>query len=86
MTPQGMESMSPQGLLGTDLMSGAAPAGRGWDQGQAGFGGPGMQPQGYTQMPGSAGGYGRGQAQPPAQQWGQPPNPGFGNGFGGYQG
>jgi nucleolysin TIA-1/TIAR len=43
--------------------------------------------QPYQQMPGSAGGYGRG-AQP-AQQWGQPNTGNFGqvnNGFGGYQG
>jgi nucleolysin TIA-1/TIAR len=44
--------------------------------------------QPYQQMPGSAGGYGRG-GQPAQQQWGQPQPGNFGqvnNGFGGYQG
>lgn len=43
--------------------------------------------QPYQQMPGSAGGYGRGGQ--PQGQWGQPNAGNFGqvnNGFGGYQG
>jgi nucleolysin TIA-1/TIAR len=87
MTPQGKHVLPILPIHRANLFLGPpAPAGRGWDQGQGGFAGPQMAPQGYQQMPGGAGGYGRGQAQPPAQQWAQPNNPGFGNGFGGYQG
>lgn len=66
--------MSPQG---------PNPAGRGWDQSGGNFG-PGMPAQGYGQVPGSAGGYGRGQSNP-ASQWAQPNAGNFNNGFGGYQ-
>lgn len=67
--------MSPQG---------PSPGGQPYPQNQAGFGGPGIA-QPYQQMPGSAGGYGRGGQ--PQQQWGQPTQGNFNqNGFGGYQG
>ncbi|KAF2269890.1 hypothetical protein CC78DRAFT_452513 [Lojkania enalia] len=67
--------MSPQG---------PSPGGQPFGQNQPGFGGPGI-PQPYQQMPGSAGGYGRGGQ--PQQQWGQPNQGNFNqNGFGGYQG
>ncbi|KAF2654632.1 hypothetical protein K491DRAFT_600430 [Lophiostoma macrostomum CBS 122681] len=65
--------------------AGPSPGGQPFGQNNAGFGGPGI-PQPYQQMPGSAGGYGRG-AQPQQQQWGQPTQGNFNqNGFGGYQG
>jgi len=68
--------MSPQG---------PSPGAQPFAQNQAGFGGPGMA-QPYQQMPGSAGGYGRG-GQPQQQQWGQPNQGNFPqNGFSGYQG
>jgi nucleolysin TIA-1/TIAR len=72
----------------TNTRAGPSPGGQPFGQQQTGFGGPGMaQPgmaQPYQQMPGSAGGYGRGQ---PQQQWGQPTQGNFNqNGFGGYQG
>ncbi|KAI9667317.1 MAG: hypothetical protein M1821_000132 [Bathelium mastoideum] len=69
--------MSPQG---------PSPGGQ-FNQPQPGFGGPPMG-QPYQQMPGSAGGFGRG-SQSAGGQWGQPSAGGFGNvgnGFGGYQG
>ncbi|KAF2233413.1 hypothetical protein EV356DRAFT_516430 [Viridothelium virens] len=69
--------MSPQG---------PSPGGQ-FNQPQASFGGPPMG-QPYQQMPGSAGGFGRGN-QSAGGQWGQPSAGGFGNvgnGFGGYQG
>lgn len=76
---------SQRNLL-TQSLLGPAPTGQPFQQGQAGFAAPTMG-QPYHQMPGSAGGYGRGnQGQ---GQWAQPaPNPGAfpGNGFGGYQG
>jgi nucleolysin TIA-1/TIAR len=60
---------------------------------QGGYGGPPIQsPAQYTQPQmayggsASAGGYGRGQQQPPTAQWNPPPPQSFGNGFGGYQG
>jgi nucleolysin TIA-1/TIAR len=64
---------------------GPSPVGRGWDQQANNFGGPAMPAQGgYGQLPGSAGGYGRGQTTP-GSAWGQPTSASFGNGFGGYQ-
>ncbi|RMJ23945.1 hypothetical protein PHISP_05193 [Aspergillus sp. HF37] len=62
--------------------SGAAPAGRGWDQANS-FGGPGM-PGGYGQAPVGPGGYGRGQPTP-AAGWNPQNNANFGNNFAGYQ-
>lgn len=72
---------------------GPSPGGSGWGDPQNGFRGPAMPPQGYgnIQMPGSAGGYGRGNQNPSSGGWGphsagsfpsNPPN----NGYGGYQG
>ncbi|KAK8181032.1 hypothetical protein BC567DRAFT_70895 [Phyllosticta citribraziliensis] len=52
-------------------------------QSQGGFGGPAMA-QPYQQMPGSAGGFGRGSAA--AQQWAQPTPGGFSQVNNGYQG
>ncbi|KAK8248864.1 hypothetical protein IWZ00DRAFT_489832 [Phyllosticta capitalensis] len=52
-------------------------------QSQGGFGGPAMA-QPYQQMPGSAGGFGRGSAA--TQQWAQPTPGGFGQVNNGYQG
>ncbi|KAJ5902056.1 hypothetical protein N7495_002584 [Penicillium taxi] len=56
---------------------GAAPAGRGWDQGNN-FTGPGMPGQGFPQ--GNAGGYGRGQAMSPSGNWDQS-NANFAGGY-----
>lgn len=87
--------MSPQGRRQKKLLhrsslansrAGPSPGGQPFGQTQPGFGGPAMA-QPYQQMPGSAGGYGRG-AQP-QQQWGQPNQGNFnqnGFGVGGYQG
>ncbi|KAF2140728.1 uncharacterized protein K452DRAFT_229800 [Aplosporella prunicola CBS 121167] len=72
---------SPQGLFISRPSPGAQPFG----QASAGFGGPAMTSP-YQQMPGSAGGFGRGSN---AGQWAQPTPGGFGgvnNGFQGYQG
>ncbi|PGG99344.1 hypothetical protein AJ80_09382 [Polytolypa hystricis UAMH7299] len=70
--------MTPQG-------AGPSPGGRGWDQQGGNFAGPAMPAQGYGgQLPGSAGGFGRGQTTP-ASGWAQPNSGSFGNGFGGYQ-
>lgn len=44
-----------------------------------------MPAQGYGQVPGSAGGYGRGQ-NAPAAGWAGNNSGNFNNGFGGYQG
>ncbi|KAF2462167.1 hypothetical protein BDY21DRAFT_277717 [Lineolata rhizophorae] len=62
------------------------PGGQPFNPNQGGFGGPGMG-QPYQQMPGSAGGYGRGNQG--GGQWPQQGAGNFGNvnnGFGGYQG
>ncbi|KAF2251214.1 hypothetical protein BU26DRAFT_423616 [Trematosphaeria pertusa] len=69
----------------SNTRAGPSPGGQPFAQSpQAGFGGPQMA-QPYQQMPGSAGGYGRGGQ--PQQQWGQPNQGNFNqNGFGGYQG
>jgi nucleolysin TIA-1/TIAR len=64
---------------------GPSPGGQPFAQNQGGYGGPGMNQQ-YQQMPGSAGGFGRGaqpQGQWPAGQHGSPggygqPNNGYG--------
>lgn len=72
------------GPAGPMTPQGPTPAGRGWDQQGAGFGGPGMPGQGYGQLPGSAAGYGRGQTAP-GYAWPQQTAANFGNGFGGYQ-
>ncbi|EHK99901.1 RNA-binding, RBD [Glarea lozoyensis ATCC 20868] len=60
---------------------------------QGGYGGPPVpSPAQYSQPQmgyggsASAGGYGRGQQQPPTAQWNAAPQQSFGNGFGGYQG
>jgi len=96
MTPQGGPHSSTPSMAGYppnhQSPLGMSPGGRGWDL-QNGFGGPGMAPQGYgnMQMPGSAGGYGRGNQNPSPAGWGQQGtgnyqnNPGN-NGYGGYQG
>lgn len=73
--------------------AGPSPGGRGgWAGPQGGYGAPSMTPQGYgnMQMPGSAGGYGRGD-QSSNGGWGPPsagayPNNGPNNQYGGYQG
>jgi nucleolysin TIA-1/TIAR len=88
--------MAPQGRIPTLCLrssllisTGPSPGGRGgWDAQQSPYGGPPMPNQGYGQMPGSAGGYGRGQPTPGAgwnQGQGQS-HGGFGNGYQGYQG
>ena len=67
--------------------TGPGPAGRGgWDAQPSPYGGQPMPNQGYGHMPGSAGGYGRGQPTPGAG-WnqGQGQGHGFGNGYQGYQ-
>ncbi|KAF4304140.1 E3 ubiquitin-protein ligase pub1 [Botryosphaeria dothidea] len=74
----------PGGPMGSP--QGPSPGGQPFAQNQGGFGGPAMA-QPYQQMPGSAGGFGRGNAG--AQQWAQPTPGGFGqvnNGFQGYSG
>lgn len=68
----------------------SSPGARGYGQAQGGFPSAGFPPQGYGQMPGSAGGYGHDQNS--AGGWGQggtagfPRNPSAGanNGFAGY--
>ena len=76
------------GRLALLTQTGPSPGGRGgWDAQPSPYGGQTMPNQGYGQMPGSAGGYGRGQPTPGAG-WnqGQGQSHGFGNGYAGYQG
>lgn len=100
MTPQGgphssnsANSMSAYPPTHQSPMGGPSPGNRNWNQAQGGFGGPGMTPQGYgnVQMPGSAGGYGRGDQQHSSGNWAPQSAGGFpsntpSNNFGAYQG
>ncbi|ERF71477.1 hypothetical protein EPUS_00466 [Endocarpon pusillum Z07020] len=78
----------PAGPGGPMTPQGPSPGGRGgWDAQPSPYGGQPMPTQGYGQMPGSAGGYGRGQPAPnPGWNQGQGQGHGFGNGYAGYQG
>ncbi|KAI4128128.1 MAG: hypothetical protein LQ347_004307 [Umbilicaria vellea] len=97
MTPQGGPHSATASMPGypTSHQSplGPSPGGRGWGDPQNGFGGPSMPPQGYSniQMPGSAGGYGRGNQNQSSGGWAPPSAGSFPsnpphNGYGGYQG
>lgn len=100
MTPQGgphssnsATPMSAYPPTHQSPMGGPSPGPRNWNQPQGGFGGPGMAPQGYgnVQMPGSAGGYGRGDQQHSSGNWapqsvGGFPSSASNSNFGGYQG
>ena len=93
MSPQGGShpAAAMQGYQPNHQSPAAGPSpGRTYGHGQGGFPPTGYPPQGYTQMAGSAGGYGHDQN--PASSWGTQPSahgfprnpPNGGNNFGGY--